>query len=239
MHGVLGAPAAGEGRPKIAMLIHPALVMQDLIGPQTVFNLMHSEIHLVWKRYEPVPTELGITLNPTTTFAECPKDLDILFVPGGLGGSVKFMDDEEVITFLAEYGERAKYVTGVCTGTLLLGAAGLLKGYKATGHWYIRDQLELFGATPVNDRVVVDRNRITGGGVTAGIDFGLMLASIIRSKSDAERYQLVIEYAPAPPFNAGLPETAPKEAYDRIMGARGPVIEQSRKKAEIAAKRLK
>lgn len=232
MHRVLGRPGHVEDRQIIAMLIHPKLVMQDLIGPMTVFNLMGSEIHMVWKDYDPILTELGIPLFPTTTFAECPKKVDILFVPGGLGGSVDYMDDPEVLEFLADIGANAKYVTSVCTGSLLLGAAGLLKGYKATSHWYVREQLDLFGAMPVDERYVIDRNRVTGGGVTAGIDFGLALAAEIRSPLDAQRYQLVIEYAPAPPFNAGLPETAPKEAYDRIMRGRAPIIEASRKKAE-------
>jgi cyclohexyl-isocyanide hydratase len=237
MHGVLGAAGSGTDRPKIAMLVHPKLVLQDLVGPMTVFNLMHSEIHLVWKTREMVPTEVGIPLHPTTTFADCPKELDILCVPGGLEGSIACMDDSEVIDFLADRGSRAKYVTSVCTGSLLLGAAGLLKGYKATSHWYVRDQLALFGATPVNERIVHDRNRITGGGVTAGIDFGLLLASMIRSQADAERFQLVIEYAPQPPFNAGTPETAPKAVYERVATGRAPAIEQSRLKAEAIAAR--
>lgn len=230
-HGVLGHAGAGPNKPKIAMLVHPKMVLQDLIGPMTVFNVMHSEIHLVWKDLNPVSTDLGIPVTPTTTFADTPKDLDVLFVPGGLSGSIALMDDQDVLDFLADRGARAKYVTSVCTGSLVLGAAGLLNGYKATGHWYIRDHLELMGATTVNDRVVQDRNRITGGGVTAGIDFGLTLAAILRSEEDAKRYQLVIEYAPAPPFNAGLPETASKETYDRIIKGRGPVIEQARQKA--------
>lgn len=235
-HGVLGHAGAGPNKPKIAMLVHPKMVMQDLIGPMTVFNVMHSEIHLVWKNLEPVSTDIGIPVTPTTTFEDTPKDLDVLFVPGGLSGSIALMGDKEVLDFLADRGERAKYVTSVCTGALVLGAAGLLNGYKATGHWYIREHLELMGATTVNERVVQDRNRITGGGVTAGIDFGLTLASILRSEADAKRYQLVIEYAPAPPFNAGLPETAPKAAYDRIMKGRGPVIEKARKMAEKIGK---
>ena len=139
------------------------------------------------------------------------------------------------MSFLASRGATAKYVTSVCTGSLLPGAAGLLDGYNATGLWCVRDQLSIFGATPINERVVVDRNRITGGGVTAGIDFGLLLASMIRTRSDAERYQLIIEYAPAPPFNAGLPETAPREQYDRFLAGRSAVIGQARAKAQQIA----
>jgi cyclohexyl-isocyanide hydratase len=181
MHGVLGAGGAGPGRPKIAMLVHPGMVMQDFIGPLTVFNLIHSEIHLVWKKPEPVMTEVGLPVMPSTPFADCPTSLDVLFVPGGLDGSMMMMEDQEVLEFLADRGKTARYVTSDCTGALVLGAAGLLRGYRATGHWYIRDLLSLLGATPVNERVVQDRNRITGGGVTAGIDFGLTLASLLRS----------------------------------------------------------
>lgn len=235
-HTPAAAPARSD-KPKIAMLVHPKLVLQDLVGPLTVFNLMQPEIHLVWKTRESVPTEVGIPIHPSTTFADCPADLDILCVPGGLEGTIACMDDSEVIDFLADRGARAKYVTSVCTGALLLGAAGLLKGYKATSHWYVRDQLALFGATPVSERVVHDRNRITGGGVTAGIDFGLTLASMIRSQADAERFQLVIEYAPQPPFNAGTPETAPKAIYERVAAGRAPLIDQARQKAEAIASR--
>jgi cyclohexyl-isocyanide hydratase len=237
MHGVLGAAGAGPGRPKIAMLVHPKMVMQDFVGPLTVFNLIHSEIHLVWKKREPVMTEVGLPLMPSTPFADCPTNLDVLFVPGGLDGSIMMMEDQEVLEFLTDRGKTARFVTSDCTGALVLGAAGLLRGYRATGHWYIRDLLSLLGATPVNQRVVQDRNRVTGGGVTAGIDFGLTLASLLRSREDAEWIQLVIEYAPAPPFNAGLPETAPKTVYERLMRARSAAISLAREKAaRIGAK---
>jgi cyclohexyl-isocyanide hydratase len=237
MHGVLGAAGAGPGRPKIAMLVHPKMVMQDFVGPLTVFNLIHSEIHLVWKKREPVMTEVGLPLMPSTPFADCPTNLDVLFVPGGLDGSIMMMEDQEVLEFLTDRGKTARFVTSDCTGALVLGAAGLLRGYRATGHWYIRDLLSLLGATPVNQRVVQDRNRVTGGGVTAGIDFGLTLASLLRNREDAEWIQLVIEYAPAPPFNAGLPETAPKTVYERLMRARSPAISLAREKAaRIGAK---
>lgn len=227
-NGSLVYREARLSKPKIAMLVHPKMVMQDLVGPMTVFNIMGAEIHLAWKSLDPVSTDLGISVTPTTTLEDTPDDLDVLFVPGGLGGSIDLMEDEEVLNFLADRGETARYVTSVCTGSLLLGAAGLLKGYKATSHWYTRDHLALMGATPVNERVVQDRNRITGGGVTAGIDFGLMLAAILHSEEDAKRYQLLIEYAPAPPFNAGTPETAPIATYERIVEDRRPLIEQAR-----------
>ncbi len=209
------------------MLVHPKMIIQDLVEPMMVFNIMGADIHLTWKNLDPVSTDLGISVTPST-FDNTPDNLDVLFVPGGLGGSIDLMDDEEVLNFLADRGETASYVTSVCTGSLLLGAAGLLKGYRATSRWYTRDHLALMGATHVNERVVQDRNRITGGGVTAGIDFGLMLAAMLHSEEDAKRYQLLNEYAPAPPFNAGTPETAPAETYARIVEDRGPFIEQAR-----------
>ena len=236
MMGVLGAAGAGPDRPKIGMLVHPKMVLQDLVGPLTVFNLAHAEIHLVWKTLDPVLSETGLPVNPTTRLADCPAELDVLFVPGGLDGTIALMDDREIVGFLRERGEKARYVTSVCTGALLLAAAGLLRGYRATGHWYIRDLLGLMGATPVHERVVIDRNRITGGGVTAGIVFGLALVSLLRNQSDADWVQLIIEYDPAPPFHAGSPETAPKLIYDRLMSVRSTAIDAARKKAtEIGA----
>jgi cyclohexyl-isocyanide hydratase len=229
--GTLGAAGAGPGRLKIAMLVHPRMVMQDLIGPLTVFNFLQAETHLVWKTLEPVSTDVGIKVAPSTVFKDCPRDLDVLFSPGGLEGTIALMDDEEVLSFFADRGARARYVTADCTGSLLLGAAGLLKGYKATSHWTVRDHLALMGATPVHERVVQDRNRITGGGVTAGIDFGLTIAAILRDQATAEYCQLVIEYAPAPPFNAGTPEAAPAAIVQRAVASRAPPVEQARLKA--------
>ena len=134
---------------------------------------------------------------------------DVLFVPGGVPGTFTMMEDKEVLSFLAEKGQNARFVTSVCTGSLILGAAGLLNGYKATSHWATHDVLKELGAIPTKGRVVSDRNRITGGGVTAGIDFGLQIAANLRNQDYAEAIQLYLEYDPAPPFNAGSPEKAP------------------------------
>ncbi len=184
--GHAGEPQAGEyqfaklhdgKRPVIGMLLYPGMTLLDLLGPQTVFS-MSAEIRLLWKTKDLITTESGIVLRPDTTLAECPRDLDVLFVGGGLGQAA-IMNDPAIIGFMADRGSRAKYVTSVCSGSLLLGAAGLLKGYKATSHWACRDALALFGATPTADRVVTDRNRITGGGVTAGIDFGLVVLATL------------------------------------------------------------
>ena len=229
--GTLGIAGRGPGRLKIAMLVFPDMVMQDLIGPLTVFNMMSAEIHLVWKDLNPVNTEVGIPVTPSTLFRDCPENLDVLFSPGGLAGTINAMNDPEVIEFFVRQGKTARYITSDCTGSLILGAAGLLQGYKATSHWTVRDQLSLLGATPVYDRVVHDRNRLTGGGVTAGIDFGLTLAGVLRGQERAESIQLTIEYAPEPPYNAGIPETAPPAVLKRVQEMRAPVVERSREAA--------
>jgi len=191
---------------KIGMLLYPGLTLLDLIGPQTVFSWF-ADIHLLWKTTDLVRSDTGIGIQPTDTFETCPQDLDVLFVPGGFGQD-RIMNDAEVLGFLADRGPKSKYVTSVCSGSLLLGAAGLLKGYKATSHWAARDALCAFGAEPVDARVVVDRNRITGGGVTAGIDFGLVLLAKLRGDDAAKLTQLAMEYDPEPPFNSGSPKTA-------------------------------
>ena len=225
--------------PIIGMVIYPKMVAQDLIGPWTVFNLMRdAKCHLVARDMAPVETELGLHVPPTHTFATCPRDLDVLFVPGGLAGTIDLIDDETALDFIADRGARARYVTSDCTGSLALGAAGLLKGFEATSHWYVRDHLKHYGATVSDARVVVDRSRITGGGVTAGIDFALTLAGIFKGVEMAMVYQLLIEYAPAPPFDAGTPASAPKELVEMISRRRAPVIQKAREQAErIGVKR--
>ncbi len=205
---------------EIGLLVYPGMFLQDLVGPLTMFEaLMNRDIHLLWKNRQPVgpekPEHPGlIPVPPTRTFAECPEKLDVLFVPGGVPGTLTMMEDKEVLDFLADRGAKAKWVTSVCTGSLILGAAGLLKGYRATSYWATLDVLPTFGATPVRRRVVTDRNRITGGGVTAGLDFGLDLIARLRSPEYAKAVQLYLEYDPAPRFNAGSPGKAPREARE-------------------------
>ena len=223
---------------RTAMLVYPQMVLMDLVGPMTFFSMMHGEMHLVWKDKAPVRTDVGIPISATTTLKDCPADLDILFVPGGLEGSTALMDDPEVLGFLADRGARAKYVTSVCTGSLVLGAAGLLKGYRATSLWNVRDLLSLMGATVVPERVVMDRNRITGGGVTAGLDFGLLIARAIMGEEHAKHFQLALEYDPHPPMQAGSPEKAGPEITKFILDGRGPAIAAARVKAEAAGKRI-
>lgn len=200
---------------KIAMLVYPGMFLQDLVGPLAMFeSLMNREIYLVWKDKHPVgnldpvhPTMIPV--QATKTFDECPDDLDVIFVPGGVPGTFNMMEDQAVIAFLQRKAKTAKYITSVCTGSLILGAAGLLKGYKATTHWATFDALKELGAIPTKQRIVEDRNRITGGGVTAGLDFGLLLIARLRNQSYAEAVQLYLEYDPHPPFDTGTPEKAP------------------------------
>jgi cyclohexyl-isocyanide hydratase len=195
---------------QIGLLIFPKVTQLDLTGPVQVFSgVPGANVHLIWKRIEPVATDSVLVLTPTTTFADCPQ-LDVICVPGG-GGTDDMVNDTEVLDFLRRQAERAKYITSVCTGSLVLGAAGLLRGYRATTHWSAMDFLAPYGATPENTRVSIDRNRVTGGGVTAGIDFALKLVSILVDRPTAEMIQLRLEYNPAPPFNAGSPDTAPPE----------------------------
>ncbi len=209
---------------EIGMLLYPGLTLLDLIGPQTVFSWF-ANIHLVWKTNDLVISDTGIGIQPTSTFETCPRSLDILFVPGGFGQQ-RIMNDSEVLAFLADRASRSKYVTSVCSGSLLLGAAGLLKGYKATSHWAARDALRMFGAEPVDARVVVDRNRITGGGVTAGIDFGLVILAKLRGDDAARLTQLAMEYDPEPPFHAGSPKTAGPAIVEQAMSFIAAAIER-------------
>jgi cyclohexyl-isocyanide hydratase len=182
----------------------------DFTGPLQVFSSVPgAQVHLIWKRIEPVASDSVMALTPTMTFADCPQ-LDVVCVPGGLGTD-DMVNDEEVLAFLRRQAEGARFVTSVCTGSLVLGAAGLLKGYRAATHWTAMDFLSAFGATPTKTRVCVDRNRVTGGGVTAGIDFALTLVSLLVDRRTAEAIQLRLEYNPAPPFNSGSPDTAPPE----------------------------
>ena len=200
---------------QIGLLVFPRVTQLDFTGPLQVFSaLPGAKLHLIWKRIEPVPSDAVLTLTPTMTFADCPQ-LDVICVPGGRGTD-DLLNDAEVLDFLRRQAEGAQYVTSVCTGSLALGAAGLLRGYRAATHWSAMEMLIQFGATPTKTRVCIDRNRVTGGGVTAGIDFALTLVSILADRATAEAIQLGIEYNPAPPFNSGSPDTAPAEVLARV-----------------------
>ena len=182
--------------------------------------------------------KLKLAIVPTAMFDECPMDLDIICVPGGSAGTLAAMQDEATIAFLRDRGSRAKYVTSVCTGSLVLGAAGLLRGYRATSHWAARDVLQVFGAEPVDARVVTDRNRITGGGVTAGLDFGLTLVAQLRDETYARALQLLAEYQPAPPFNSGTPAAAGPEATAMMASMFTQFVTDARAAAAAAMQRL-
>jgi cyclohexyl-isocyanide hydratase len=195
---------------QIGLLVFPKLTQLDLTGPVQVFSSVPgANLHLIWKRIEPVASDSVLTLTPTITFADCPQ-CDVICVPGGVG-SDDMVNDEEVLAFLRRQARGTKYITSVCTGSLVLGAAGLLRGYRAATHWTAREFLAPFGAIASNERVCVDRNRITGGGVTAGIDFALTLVAHLVDRKTAEAIQLRLEYNPAPPFSAGSPDTAPAD----------------------------
>jgi cyclohexyl-isocyanide hydratase len=195
-----------------------------------------AKIHLIWKRIEPVPSDSVLVVTPTVSFADCPQ-LDVVCVPGGFGTD-DMVNDEEVLSFLRKQAQGAKYITSVCTGSMVLGAAGLLNGYRATSHWTMVDFLSMFGATPVRTRVCTDRNRVTGGGVTAGIDFALTLVSQLVDPQTAQAIQLRLEYNPAPPFNAGSPETAPPEILAFMKEKYAPAQERRREVIGRAAARL-
>jgi len=200
----------------IGMLVFPGMTALDLIGPQQFFAVPPGRtVQLLWKSKEPVVSDSGVPVLPTATFAEAPAELEVLFVPGGFQGTAATIGDAEVLDFVASRGARAKYVASVCTGALILGAAGLLQGYQATTHWAYHDLLPLIGAEPVAARVVADRNRITGGGVTSGIDFGLTLLAQLVSEDYAQGWQLGTEYDPHPPFDAGAPDTQVTSSRER------------------------
>lgn len=209
---------------QIGFLLFPQVQQLDLTGPYDVLaSLPDVQVHLVWKDLVPVTASTGLVLKPTTTFEDCPA-LDVICIPGGAGVG-PLMEDEQTLDFIKAQAAQARYVTSVCTGSLVLGAAGLLQGKRATTHWAYHDLLPTLGAIAVKDRVVRDGNLFTGGGITAGIDFALTLAQELVGVDTAQLVQLQLEYAPAPPFDSGSPETAPSA-----------VVEEARKRAAPSLK---
>jgi cyclohexyl-isocyanide hydratase len=199
----------------IGMLLYPGLTQLDLTGPfEVLHRLPDTQVHLVWKDTRPVRADSGMQLVPDTTLAGCPP-LDVVFVPGGFG-QIDLMTDPVVLDFLRASARTARHVTSVCTGALLLGAAGLLDGYQATTHWAFVELLERYGARHAPGRVVVDRDRITGAGVSAGIDFALRLAAELAGEDVARAIQLGMEYDPDPPFRSGHPDVADPELVARV-----------------------
>ncbi|MEM7545191.1 MAG: DJ-1/PfpI family protein [Pseudomonadota bacterium] len=209
-HDMSAFPEKWKGNEKIVFLGYPGMTALDLVGPQYMLaSLWGAEVKVAAKTLDPLPTDTGLTIVPDVTFDEAAAAPDIICVPGAVSGALDAMEDKETIEFLRDRGQKARYVTSVCTGTLLLGKAGLVDGYEVTSHWFTRPLMTEFGAIPVDRRVVRDRNRITGAGVTAGIDFGLMLVGELRDETYAQSVQLLAEYAPEPPFDAGTEATAP------------------------------
>ncbi len=218
----------------ITFLLFPNLTQLDFTGPlQVLSRLPGAQVALAAKHKAPVPTDTMLTLNPTHDFSDCPPT-DLLCIPGGFGID-DAMQDEETIAFVKREGARASYVTSVCTGAFILGAAGLLKGKKATTHWAYHDELKSVGAEPVKARVVRDGNLFTGGGVTAGIDFAFTLAAEIAGDDVAKAIQLGLEYDPAPPFNAGAPDKAAEATLEAMTSRYAPRVADFRK-ALAAAK---
>ncbi|WP_222429783.1 DJ-1/PfpI family protein [Paenibacillus agilis] len=212
----------------VAMLLYPGMTALDLVGPQYVFSVMRMSVYLIANTKEPVLTDTGLAIVPTMTFEDCPEKVTILFVPGGSEGTLAAMEDEATLSFIRSRGAQADYVTSVCTGSLILAAAGLLKDYKATSHWATRDLLEEAGAELEEGRVVFDRNRITGGGVTAGIDFGLAIAGRIRGDEYAKLIQLIAEYSPEPPYRSGTPCEADEATVKHVTEMFIPFVTKAR-----------
>jgi len=221
----------------IGMLIFPRLTQLDMTGPYEVLaRLPDTKVHLVAHTMAPVKTDRGMEIVPTVTFAECPQ-LDIVMVPGG-PGQQDLMEDATVLEFLKRQAAGAKYVTSVCTGSLVLGAAGLLKGRRATCHWAAIEHLKALGAVPVNQRVVMDGNIITGAGVASGIDFALAVAAVLDGEEVAKQIQLQIEYDPSPPFDSGSTETASAETVALLRNRGAALNEQRREVAQRVGRKL-
>jgi cyclohexyl-isocyanide hydratase len=199
----------------IGFVIFPNLTQLDFTGPLQVLNrLPDSKTYIVAKTLDAVPSDCGLSLVPTATFADCPA-LDLICVPGGSGVAQAMLDDE-TLEFVRRQAESARYVTSVCTGAFVLGMAGLLRGRRATTHWAYTDLLTKMGATFEKSRVVWDGNVVTAGGVTSGIDFAFQIVAAIAGDEVAQSIQLGIEYDPAPPFSAGHPDHAPDAIREKV-----------------------
>lgn len=220
-----------NGTEQVAMLLYPGFTALDLVGPQYFFACMFgATVHLVTTEPDlaPVKSDLGLAIVPTVTMANAPRDLDVLFVPGGTEGTMKAMQRKDVIAFIADRGARAKHVTSVCTGSMILGQAGLLKGKRATSHWVARPVLAEFGAIPVDARFVTDGNVTTGAGVSAGLDFGVAVVEGLRGKPYAAALMLQAEYHPQPPFPGGTLATTDPAVGTMMSDMFAPVADQFR-----------
>jgi cyclohexyl-isocyanide hydratase len=233
--GLLEAPMS-ETKIRIGLVLFPNLTQLDLTGPAEVFGRMPgAEVVYLWKTLAPVSSDRGMKILPSETFEDC-RQLDVICVPGG-PGQIELMDDEVTLRFLQRIAPTCRLVTSVCTGSLVLGAAGLLDGYHATSHWSSIDQLSLLGAQPVAQRVVRDRNRITGAGVTSGIDFALTVVAELFTPRISQEIQLQMEYDPEPPYDVGSPRSAPSELVSDVSARNKPFIER-RRQATVKAGEL-
>ncbi|NJO43388.1 MAG: DJ-1/PfpI family protein [Cyanobacteria bacterium RU_5_0] len=224
---------------QIGFLIYPGVIQLDVMGAHQVLSFPpNTQVHVIGKTLAPVTTNEGLILVPTVTLANCPP-LDVICVPGGGMGQIEVMKDPDILSFLQQQSATAQYVTAVCTGSMILAAAGVLQGYKAACHWAFRDQLAMLGVDVVRERVVIDRNRVTGAGVTSGIDFGLTLLSLLCGEEVAKMTQLMMEYNPEPPFNAGTPETAGEDIVQPLMQLGKPLLDAFLRQTRETAAQLK
>ena len=210
---------------QIGFLIYPGVVQLDVMGAYQVLAFpFNANVHLICQTTDPIESNQGLIITPTTTFDDCPQ-LDVICVPGGGMGQVEVMQSKETIDFLQRISKTATYITSVCTGSLILAKANLLDGYKATCHWAFREHLAALGVEVVAERIVIDRTRITGAGVTSGIDFALTLTSLLWGEDMAKMTQLMMEYNPQPPFNAGSPETVDESIVKSFTKLGSPLFE--------------
>jgi len=220
---------------QIAMLLYPGFTALDLVGPHYFFAcLFGAKVHLVTTQSDlaPVASDLGLAISPTVTLENTPADLDVLFFPGGTKGTMDVMRSERTMAWVKDRASRAKHITSVCTGSMILGKAGLLKGKRATSHWATFPLLKDFGAIPTNERVVKDGNVLTGAGVSAGLDFAIALTEQLRGRDYAEALVLQAEYAPQPPIVAGSMATASAPVGNMMGQMFAPVADQFRALAE-------
>jgi len=223
---------------EIGLLLFPDITQLDLTGPYEVFiKFPDSNVRLVWKTLDAIAAGGGMQILPDTTFSDCPQ-LDLVCVPGGAGMN-PLLNDAETLEFIKKQAAGARYITSVCTGALVLGAAGLLQGKRATTHWMSHDMLQELDAIPVKERYVIDGNVITGGGVTAGIDFALAIAAQLHGEEVARSIQLGIEYDPAPPFSSGSPASAGPALVDQMQRTAGARRDERLAAVREAAKKLK
>jgi putative intracellular protease/amidase len=222
--------STGAGVDHIGMLVYPGFTALDFVGPhQFLGGMGNVQLHVVTNQrgLAPVSSDLGLAVTPTATLESCPEDLTVLFVPGGTVGTIAAASDEPTLAFIRDRATRSRYVTSVCTGSLVLGAAGLLEGRRATSHWSVVDTLARFGAFPVRERVVRDGNVITGAGVSAGLDFGVTLVEELRGRETAEAGVLISEYAPQPPLAGGTIETARPQIAEMLKQGLGGFVEMA------------